>query len=51
VVAAGLLVGVVRGLTVFVYPAAAEASMFSIWVRVPLHRPRGILAETVAWRD
>jgi branched-chain amino acid transport system permease protein len=48
VVVAGLLVGVVRGLTVFFYPAAAEASMYALMVLVLLLRPRGLMGEKVA---
>ena len=47
VVVAGLLVGVVRGLTVFVYPPAAEASMYALMVLVLLLRPRGLMGEKV----
>jgi branched-chain amino acid transport system permease protein len=45
VVYAGLLVGVVRGLTVLFYPPAAEASMFALMVLVLLVRPRGLMGE------
>lgn len=45
VVAAGLLVGVVRGLTVFMYPPAAEASMYALMILVLLLRPRGLMGE------
>jgi branched-chain amino acid transport system permease protein len=45
VVMAGLLVGVVRGLTVFLYPPAAEASMYALMVLVLLLRPRGLMGE------
>jgi branched-chain amino acid transport system permease protein len=45
VVYAGLLVGVVRGLTVFLYPPAAEASMYALMVLVLLLRPRGLMGE------
>jgi branched-chain amino acid transport system permease protein len=45
VVVAGLLVGVVRGLTVFMYPPAAEASMYALMVLVLLLRPRGLMGE------
>jgi branched-chain amino acid transport system permease protein len=47
VVYAGLLVGVVRGLTVFLYPPAAEASMYALMVLVLLLRPRGLMGERV----
>lgn len=45
VVIAGLLVGVVRGLTVLFYPPAAEASMYALMVLVLLLRPRGLMGE------
>jgi branched-chain amino acid transport system permease protein len=45
VVYAGLLVGVVRGLTVFLYPPAAEASMYALMVLVLLLRPHGLMGE------
>ncbi len=45
VVVAGLLVGVVRGLTAYFYPPAAEASMYLLMVLVLLLRPRGLMGE------
>jgi branched-chain amino acid transport system permease protein len=45
VVFAGLLVGVVRGLTIYFYPPAAEASMYLLMVLVLLFRPRGLMGE------
>ena len=45
VVVAGLLVGVVRGITVYFYPPAAEASMYLLMVLVLLFRPRGLMGE------
>ena len=45
VVLAGLLVGVVRGITVYFYPPAAEASMYLLMVLVLLLRPRGLMGE------
>ena len=45
VVLAGLLVGVVRGITVYFYPPAAEASMYLLMVLVLLFRPRGLMGE------
>ena len=45
VVVAGLLVGVVRGVTVYYYPPAAEASMYLLMVLVLLFRPRGLMGE------
>jgi branched-chain amino acid transport system permease protein len=47
VVLAALIVGVVRGLTVYFYPAAAEASMYLLMVLVLLIRPRGLLGERI----
>jgi branched-chain amino acid transport system permease protein len=46
VVLAGLLVGVVRGVTVVFYPPAAEASMYILMALVLLFRPRGLMGET-----
>jgi branched-chain amino acid transport system permease protein len=45
VVVAGLLVGVVRGITITFYPPAAEASMYLLMVMVLLFRPRGLMGE------
>ena len=45
VVFAGLLIGVVRGLTVLFYPPAAEASMYLLMILVLLFRPRGLMGE------
>jgi len=45
VVVAGLLVGVVRGVTVLFYPPAAEASMYILMIIVLLVRPRGLMGE------
>ena len=45
VVVAGLLVGVVRGVTVLFYPPAAEASMYILMIVVLLVRPRGLMGE------
>jgi branched-chain amino acid transport system permease protein len=47
VVLAALIVGVVRGLTVYFYPPAAEASMYLLMVLVLLIRPRGLLGERI----
>jgi branched-chain amino acid transport system permease protein len=47
VVLAALIVGVVRGLTVYFYPAAAEASIYLLMVLVLLIRPRGLLGERI----
>jgi branched-chain amino acid transport system permease protein len=48
VVYAALLVGVVRGLTVYFAPAAAEASMYLLMLVVLLFRPRGLFGERIA---
>lgn len=45
VVYAGVLVGVVRGITVVFYPPAAEASMYILMVLILLVRPRGLMGE------
>ncbi len=45
VVYAGLLVGVVRGVTVVFYPPAAEASMYVLMALILLVRPRGLMGE------
>jgi branched-chain amino acid transport system permease protein len=45
VVYAGLLIGVVRGVTVVFYPPAAEASMYVLMVLILLLRPRGLMGE------
>jgi len=47
VVWAALIVGVVRGLTVYFYPAAAEASMYLLMVLVLLIRPHGLFGERI----
>jgi branched-chain amino acid transport system permease protein len=43
VVYAGLLVGVVRGITVVFYPPAAEASMYVLMALILMLRPRGLM--------
>lgn len=45
VVLAGVLVGIVKGLTVLFYPPAAEAAMYALMVLVLLVRPRGLFGE------
>jgi len=45
VVYAGLLVGVVRGVTVVFYPPAAEASIYLLMALILLVRPRGLMGE------
>ena len=47
VVWAALIVGVVRGLTVYFFPPAAEASMYLLMVLVLLVRPRGLFGERI----
>ena len=47
VVWAALIVGVVRGLTVYFFPPAAEASMYLLMVLVLLFRPRGLFGERI----
>lgn len=47
VVAAAMLVGVVRGVTVFFIPAASEASMYVLMFLILLFRPRGLLGESI----
>jgi len=47
VVAAALLVGVVRGVTIHFVPAASEASMYILMFLVLLLRPRGLLGERI----
>lgn len=48
VVLAALLVGAVRGLTVYFFPPAAEASMYLLMFLVLLLRPRGLFGERIA---
>ena len=45
VVLAGVLTGIVKGLTVLFYPPAAEAAMYALMVLVLLVRPRGLFGE------
>lgn len=47
VIAAALLVGVVRGVTIHFVPAAGEASMYVLMFLVLLLRPRGLLGESI----
>ncbi len=47
VVVAAVIVGVVRGLTVYFFPPAAEASMYLLMLLVLLTRPRGLLGERI----
>ena len=47
VVLAALIVGVVRGLTVYFFPPVAEASMYVLMLLVLLFRPRGLFGERI----
>ena len=47
VVLAALLVGVVRGVTIYFLPAAGEASMYVLMFLVLMVRPRGLLGERI----
>jgi branched-chain amino acid transport system permease protein len=47
VIAAAALVGIVRGLTIFFFPPAGEASMYLLMALVLLVRPRGLLGERI----
>jgi len=47
VVLAALLVGVVRGVTIYFAPAAGEASMYVLMFLVLMFRPRGLLGERI----
>jgi branched-chain amino acid transport system permease protein len=47
VVLASLLVGVVRGITIYFAPAAGEASIYVLMFVVLLLRPRGLLGERI----
>jgi branched-chain amino acid transport system permease protein len=47
VVYAALIAGVVRGLTVYFFPPAAEASMYLLMLLVLLVRPRGLFGERI----
>jgi branched-chain amino acid transport system permease protein len=47
VVLAAVLVGVVRGVTIYFVPAAGEASIYVLMVLVLLLRPRGLLGERI----
>lgn len=47
VILAAMLVGVVRGMTIYFYPAAGEASMYLLMALVLLLRPRGLLGERI----
>lgn len=45
VVLAGLIVGVLKGVTALYLPPAAEGSMYALMVLVLIIRPRGLLGE------
>ena len=47
VVYAALIVGVVRGLTIYFFPPAAEASIYLLMLLVLLVRPRGLFGERI----
>ena len=47
VVAAALIVGVVRGLMVLVYPGFAEAAIYALMAIILLVRPRGLFGERI----
>ncbi len=47
VIAAALLVGVVRGITIYFNPSWGEASMYLLMALVLLLRPRGLLGERI----
>ena len=47
VVLAAVLVGVVRGVTIYFAPAAGEASMYVLMFLVLMFRPRGLLGERI----
>jgi len=47
VVVAAVIVGVVRGLSVYFLPSAAEASMYLLMLLVLLFRPRGLFGERI----
>jgi branched-chain amino acid transport system permease protein len=47
VVLAAMLVGVVRGITIYFLPAAGEASMYILMILILLFRPRGLLGERI----
>lgn len=47
VILAAILVGVVRGVTIFFFPPAGEASIYLLMALVLLVRPRGLLGERI----
>jgi branched-chain amino acid transport system permease protein len=46
-IAAAVLIGIVRGVTIHFLPAAGEASMYLLMVLVLMLRPRGLLGERI----
>jgi branched-chain amino acid transport system permease protein len=47
VILAAVLVGIVRGVTIYFFPPAGEASMYLLMALVLLLRPRGLLGERI----
>src|SRR5260370_32960208 len=47
VIAAAMLVGVVRGITIYFNPSWGEASMYLLMALVLLVRPRGLFGERI----
>jgi branched-chain amino acid transport system permease protein len=47
VIAAAILVGLVRGVTIYFFPPAGEVSMYLLMALVLLLRPRGLLGERI----
>ena len=47
VILAAVIVGVVRGVTIYFFPPAGEASMYLLMVLVLMFRPRGLLGERI----
>ncbi|GMQ75372.1 MAG: branched-chain amino acid ABC transporter permease [Gammaproteobacteria bacterium] len=48
VVLAGLIVGVLKGVTALYFPPAAEGSMYALMVVVLIFRPRGLVGQRLA---
>ncbi|MEY4351155.1 MAG: hypothetical protein RL078_1222 [Bacteroidota bacterium] len=47
VILAAILVGVVRGITIYFVPSAGEASMYILMFLILMFRPRGLLGERI----
>ena len=47
VILAAVIVGVVRGITIYFFPPAGEASMYLLMLLVLMFRPRGLLGERI----